>query len=42
VLNRHGGRLTIESTPGQGAAFTMHVPLPTGDSTAGTEFPANS
>jgi two-component system phosphate regulon sensor histidine kinase PhoR len=31
VLNRHGGRLTIESTPGAGAAFTMHVPLPTGD-----------
>jgi two-component system phosphate regulon sensor histidine kinase PhoR len=31
VLNRHGGRLSIESTPGEGAAFTMHVPLPTGD-----------
>jgi two-component system phosphate regulon sensor histidine kinase PhoR len=27
VLNRHGGRLTIESTPGAGAAFTMHLPL---------------
>jgi two-component system, OmpR family, phosphate regulon sensor histidine kinase PhoR len=27
VLNRHGGRLTIESTPGAGAAFTMHIPL---------------
>jgi two-component system phosphate regulon sensor histidine kinase PhoR len=27
VLNRHGGRLTIDSTPGAGAAFTMHVPL---------------
>jgi signal transduction histidine kinase len=32
VLNRHGGRLTIESTLGAGAAFTMHLPLPTGDS----------
>jgi two-component system phosphate regulon sensor histidine kinase PhoR len=31
VLNRHGGRLTIESTLGQGAAFVMHVPLRTGD-----------
>jgi two-component system phosphate regulon sensor histidine kinase PhoR len=32
VLNRHGGRLTIESTLGQGAAFIMHIPLRTGDS----------
>ncbi len=39
VLNRHGGRLSIESTPGQGAAFTMHLPLPTDDSAAGTETP---
>jgi two-component system phosphate regulon sensor histidine kinase PhoR len=31
VLNRHGGRLSIESRLGEGAAFTMHVPLPTGD-----------
>jgi two-component system, OmpR family, phosphate regulon sensor histidine kinase PhoR len=27
ILNRHGGRLSIESTPGQGAAFTAHLPL---------------
>jgi two-component system phosphate regulon sensor histidine kinase PhoR len=32
VLNRHGGRLTIESTPGEGATFTMHIPLPAADS----------
>jgi two-component system phosphate regulon sensor histidine kinase PhoR len=32
VLNRHGGRLTIESTLGSGAAFIMHLPLRTGDS----------
>ncbi len=31
VLNRHGGRLSIESTPGAGAAFTMHLPLHTAD-----------
>ena len=31
VLNRHGGRLTIESTPGAGATFTMHVPLRTAE-----------
>jgi two-component system phosphate regulon sensor histidine kinase PhoR len=39
VLNRHGGRLSIESTPGEGAAFTMHLPLPTGDSATNTEIP---
>jgi two-component system phosphate regulon sensor histidine kinase PhoR len=32
VLNRHGGRLTIESTLGSGAAFIMHLPFRTGDS----------
>ena len=30
VLNRHGGRLSIESTLGQGANFIMHLPLRTG------------
>ena len=37
VLNRHGGRLTIESTLGQGATFTMHVPLRTAESAALSE-----
>jgi two-component system phosphate regulon sensor histidine kinase PhoR len=37
VLNRHGGRLSIESTPGEGAMFTMHLPLRTGDSAAAGE-----
>jgi two-component system phosphate regulon sensor histidine kinase PhoR len=31
VLNRHTGRLTIESTLGEGATFTMHLPLRTGE-----------
>jgi len=30
VLNRHDGRLTIDSTRGAGATFTMHLPLSTG------------
>jgi two-component system, OmpR family, phosphate regulon sensor histidine kinase PhoR len=27
ILNRHGGRLTIESIAGQGATFTAHLPV---------------
>ena len=38
VLNRHGGRLSIESTPGEGATFIMHLPLRTEDSTPTTEL----
>ncbi|MBV9262626.1 MAG: two-component sensor histidine kinase, partial [Pseudolabrys sp.] len=29
VLNHHTGRLSIDSTPGGGATFTMHLPLRT-------------
>jgi two-component system phosphate regulon sensor histidine kinase PhoR len=32
VLNRHGGRVAVESVLGQGATFTMHLPLRTGAS----------
>ncbi|MGN6569971.1 MAG: ATP-binding protein [Pseudolabrys sp.] len=34
VLNRHGGRLSIESTLGEGAAFTMHLPLSSAENTS--------
>jgi|SRR4051794_4919887 len=34
VLARHGGRLSIESTLGQGASFTMQLPLHTGSAPA--------
>jgi len=37
VLNRHGGRLTIDSTPGAGATFTMHLPLRTDESAPSLE-----
>jgi two-component system, OmpR family, phosphate regulon sensor histidine kinase PhoR len=37
ILNRHAGRLTIESTLGAGATFTMHLPLHTGDSAPSSE-----
>jgi two-component system phosphate regulon sensor histidine kinase PhoR len=42
VLNRHGGRLNIESTPGEGATFTMHLPLHTHDSKLTNELEAKS
>jgi two-component system phosphate regulon sensor histidine kinase PhoR len=42
VLNRHGGRLSIESTLGAGATFIMHLPLRTGEPTAQTEIPVKS
>ena len=38
VLARHGGRLNIESTPGAGAVFTMHLPLRTADSPEPSEL----
>ncbi|MBI3703586.1 MAG: two-component sensor histidine kinase [Rhizobiales bacterium] len=37
VLNRHGGRLAIESTLGQGASFNMQLPLRTDSSAASSE-----
>ncbi|HVV61884.1 MAG TPA: ATP-binding protein [Pseudolabrys sp.] len=38
ILNRHGGRLTIESTRGEGATFTMHLPLHTGENPRAEEI----
>src|SRR5215470_16186402 len=38
VLNRHGGRLTIESTLGSGATFTMHLPVHTGDAVSPADY----
>jgi len=28
ILNRHGGRMTIDSIEGNGATFTAHLPIP--------------
>ena len=42
ILNRHGGRLTIDSTAGQGASFCMHVPLSTGQTPSETEVAEKS
>jgi two-component system phosphate regulon sensor histidine kinase PhoR len=42
VLNRHGGKLDIESTPGAGATFVMHLPLPTAPTGTGAENTGHS
>ena len=42
VLTRHGGRLNVESTPGEGAIFTMHLPLHTADPRTANELEAKS
>jgi two-component system phosphate regulon sensor histidine kinase PhoR len=31
IMNRHGGKLTVESTPGAGATFRLHLPLSAGE-----------
>jgi two-component system, OmpR family, phosphate regulon sensor histidine kinase PhoR len=28
IMNRHSGRLSVTSSPGQGATFTVHLPIP--------------
>jgi two-component system phosphate regulon sensor histidine kinase PhoR len=42
VLNRHGGRLSIESTLGSGASFTMQLPVHASPAAVGAETRANA
>ncbi len=42
ILYRHDGKLTIESTPGAGATFSLHVPLFNGQSGQKSEITEKS
>lgn len=37
ILNRHGGRMTIDSIEGNGATFTAHLPIPPASTKKQTE-----
>jgi two-component system NtrC family sensor kinase len=37
IVNHHGGSISVESTPGNGAAFTVTIPARTASGTATTE-----